>query len=96
MTNFYESGSTVTLRASFVDISGTLTNTEELPIVTIYDENFKKIKEITSTFEETGKYKADFLIPFSTNAKTYFYEFKGSLAGIIALNRDKFFSQFSA
>jgi hypothetical protein len=97
MANFYETGSTVTLRATFVDISGTPTNTEGLPTVTIYDENFRVVgSPITATFESTGNYKVDYIIPFGTANKVYFYEFKGSLTGILALNRDKFYARFSA
>lgn len=96
MANFYETGSTVTLRATFVDISGTPTNTEDMPTVTIYDGNFRKINTLTATLESTGNYKVDYLIPFGTTNSVYFYEFKGSLTGIIALNRDKFYARFGA
>jgi hypothetical protein len=97
MAKFYETGSTVTLRATFVDITGTPTNTEEMPTVTIYDENFRVVgTPLTAIQESTGNYKVDYLIPFGTESKVYFYEFKGTLTGILALNRDKFYARFSA
>jgi hypothetical protein len=95
MTNTYETGSTVTLRAVFTDIiTGQPTNTDELPTVIIYDSDYVEIGSFTAVAEDVGRYKLVYSIPSGTKPTTYFYEFKGSLTGIIALNRNKFYARF--
>lgn len=97
MTNMYETGSTVTLRATFTDIiTGQPTNTDVIPTVTIYDKNFAIIDSFEANVEGVGKYKLVYTIPSGTAESTYFYEFKGTLTGVIALNRGKFYTRFCA
>jgi hypothetical protein len=96
VANTYKTGSTITLRASFTDISGALTNTESEPIVSVYDKNFQLVGEpLIATQEEVGKYKLFYQIPEGVESTVYFYEFKATMGGIVALNRKKFFAQFS-
>lgn len=95
MTNTYETGSTVTLRAVFTDIiTGEPTNTDEIPTVIIYDTDYQEIGSFVATAEDTGRYKLVYSIPKGTKPTTYFYEFKGALTGITALNRNKFNARF--
>jgi hypothetical protein len=95
MANSYETGSTITLKAIFSDISGVLTNTDELPIVTIYDKNFRVVSSnLISEHESLGTYKLIYSIPTGSEQSAYYYEFKSTLAGIVSLNRNKFFVKF--
>lgn len=94
MANSYESGSSVLLRAVFTDLNGDLTDTDTPPLVTIYNRNFREIATLTSEQESPGAYKTVYTIPEEVDETVYYYEFKGTLAGVIALDRDKFYAKF--
>jgi hypothetical protein len=95
MANTYETGSTITLRATFSDILDVPTSTDGLPSVTIYDTNFREVgSAFTSEQEGIGQYKLIYSIPQGVESTVYYYEFKGTFGGMVALNRNKFFVRF--
>lgn len=95
MANVYQTGSSVLLKANFTDLYEEPTNTDSLPIVTIYDRNFHEIATLTSEQESQGTYKTVYTIPDGIEETVYYYEFKGTLAGVVGLDRGKFFVKFS-
>jgi hypothetical protein len=94
MANVYETGSTVMLKAIFTDSEDVLTNVDGLPTVAIYDRNYRQVASLTSEQESQGTYKALYSIPEGVEETVYYYEFKGVMAGVTSLNRNRFLAKF--
>lgn len=98
MANIYETGNTITLKASFKDSLGNAKDPDTFPTVTIYDNKFAMVGTPITLTEDSkkgiGEYEFNYTIPVGNVQQLYFYEFKGIVGGTVGLNRGQFLARF--
>lgn len=95
--NIYQAGTTVRLKGSFKDFSGSSIDPSVVRIV-VYDQKYNIVHtyDITDINKSSvGDYFYDFHTPFEVRPTKYYYEWYGEILGSPSLKRDSFKTVFA-